>query len=271
MGSPQCDYGRGLYNEEELQVTLTRAFEIQQTEVTRAQWSAAGFAPVTSGPPLTSDCLQPDCPMGASWEDAAAFANRLSELHQPALPACYRLIDCTGTVGVDMSCQKVEQAHASVYECPGYRLPTEAEWEYAARAGTRTSFYLGPFVRNKRACIEEPFLAPAAWYCFNAEIPHAAKQRVPNAWGLFDMLGNVHEWTSDPYANRRSYDGVRTTIDPGDRLPPAPAYVTTRGGSTAGTPTTSTITKRLTTSVKTRGFTYGFRLVRTLTAGDGGG
>lgn len=80
-----------------------------------------------------------------------------------------------------------------LYEKTGtfYRLPTEAEWEYACRAGSKTAFYFGP---------DSAALSKYAWYAANSEGKyHRVKQRAPNDWGLYDMLGNLAEWTLDQY------------------------------------------------------------------------
>ena len=85
-----------------------------------------------------------------------------------------------------------------------YRLPTEAEWEYACRAGSDTAFSSGPV--TVFSCKEpEPALINYAWYCYNSgDIspagnfkPHPVKLLKPNRWGLYDMHGNVQEWVQD--------------------------------------------------------------------------
>lgn len=190
MGSPTSEPGADI-DEGQHWVTISRPFCMKRTEVTQGEWNA-----LMGNNPSTFNRCGMSCPVErVSWWDAAAYANQLSD--REALPRCYILSGCSGRPGDGtFSCTEVVFKGLS---CSGYRLPTEAEWEYAARAGTTTATYNG--TSNLLGCEGgNPVLGPIAWFCGNASYTtHAVQGKDPNAWGLHDMLGNVSEWVGDWY------------------------------------------------------------------------
>jgi len=205
LGSPPDEPARGAYDETLTPVTLTHPFEIMDHEVTQGEWESAGFPnPSRFGPNGSGECSSSDCPLeNITLFEIMAYANQLSIIHNPPFEPCYRLISCKGEMGSGMLCESFEVTAETIYECEGYRLPTAAEWEYAARAGTKTAFYSGPIyaptVDYPDECRgSDPCLEKIAWYCVNSGYhTHPIKQKDPNNWGLYDMLGNVFEWVND--------------------------------------------------------------------------
>ena len=151
------------------QVTLTQPFLLGMYEVTQDQYQL-----VIGGNPSKHQGLQNPVER-VSWEDAVEFCRKLSELPK-------------------------EKAAGNVY-----RLPTEAEWEYACRAGAETEFCFGS---NNSA------LGDYAWFRGNSEGQvHPVGQKKPNAWGLHDMHGNVFEWCQDWHGQYAS-DSVVDPVGP---------------------------------------------------------
>jgi formylglycine-generating enzyme required for sulfatase activity len=162
----------------------------------------------------------------------------------------------------DFACDSAD-AIGNLYDCEGYRLPNEAEWEYAARAGTRSPFYLGTFAHPVPGVPgPEPALAPAAWYNFNSGTStHPRGQKVSNAWGLFDILGNAAEWVNEPPTS--SGYGVGPLTDPGPFLVSSTKRKR-RGGDFVTANTACTVTSQFEAESAWNGPGTGFRLARTL-------
>ena len=219
MGSPADEPCRG--SDEELhQVTLTRAFAIQSTEVTQGQFEALmGY-----NPSEFKSCGT-DCPVETvNWHEAVAYCNALSA--QATLTPCYA---CSGT-DEHVTCDVAPAyAGANISTCPGYRLPTEAEWEYAYRAGTQTAYYIGDIDPAACKCQPDANVKLSTWYCGNQNAttrPVGLKQE--NAWHLHDMAGNVWEWCHDGYTASL---GTEAISDPWGI--PNPSSRVLRGGSWA--------------------------------------
>lgn len=215
MGSSEDEWRRGRDTEEQVAVTLTHAVQIQQEELSRAEWTTITAAPA----PGPSNCTEPDCPVAmVSWWDALHVANLLSE--QENLAPCYAPVGCSGTLGIDLECTSVAEPDASVYECEGYRLPTRAEAEYAARAGTISTFYSGDITPYEAvsACAPDPALELVGWYCNNSGgVPHPGGKLQANGFGLHDMIGNLGEWSSEEQKFASSPGGTDPNGEVGTR------------------------------------------------------
>lgn len=167
MGSHDSLHGAPDDEKPQHQVTISKQFYLSRYEVTQEQWEAVmGSKPYEltrsngfySLPGMSHRLTRPTNPATVSWNDAQEFIKRLNQKE-----GYYR-----------------------------YRLPTEAEWEYATRAGTATAYSFGDDVSE---------LGRFAWYGedFSSGSTHPVGQKLPNGWGLYDVHGNVWEWVQDWY------------------------------------------------------------------------
>ena len=242
MGSPSSESGRNDDEGPTHRVLLNHVFSLQTTEVTQGQWKAL----MGTAPSHFSSCGK-SCPVEqVSWWDALAYTNALSK--REGLPACYEFTDCSGRPGdgrFKCSWVKVTARNGKPTGCTGYRLPTEAEWEYAARAGMA-----GPRYGK---------LSHIAWYRNNSGLKtQPVGKKLPNAWGLHDMLGNVSEWAW----NSKGAYSMGSLTDPPNVFSGAPRMY--RGCTWNSRIRDCRAAKRFSITPHVRSNTLGFRPARTL-------
>jgi formylglycine-generating enzyme required for sulfatase activity len=238
-------------NERPFEATITRDYLVFATEVTQGQWLAA-----TGGVnPSSSTSCGNDCPVTqVDWLSTLAYANWLSE--QGGLAPCYGLTPTTCADSISdwadgkTSCTGVTFVGLS---CPGYRLLTESEWERAARAGTTSTYYWG-FATGTAT------VGLYAWFGSNAgNRTRSVGTKLPNAYGLYDMSGNVEEWVWDVYAT--SYPSGSATDYIG---PTSGSGLGIRGGSFGSSASGLRSASRFSFFANDRYFFLGVRLARTL-------
>lgn len=228
MGSPEDAADVRLEELPQHPVVITRRFLMKQTEVTQREW----LSTMRTTPSRFRDCGI-TCPVEmVSWFDAIRYANALSSAQ--GLEQCY-VVDgeeVTWPRGLD---------------CMGYRLPTEAEWEYAARAGSPAPRYAEP-------------LRDVGWYDENSDgQTHPVGRKIPNAWGLYDMLGNVNEYMWDlngPYTENETVDPMGPIQGDTRRI--------LRSGAWNQLSPTCRAASRLPTTPQSVGGNIGIRIVRTI-------
>ncbi|MDA0745730.1 MAG: formylglycine-generating enzyme family protein [bacterium] len=214
MGSPEDEEGRNASEGPQHEVTISQGFYIGKYEVTQAQWTQV----MGTSPWLERVIVVPEGPEHAavmvSFNDAQLFVVRMNI-----------------AAGVDSL----------------YRLPTEAEWEYACRAGTATAWSFGDSPSR---------LSSHAW--FGDVYAHEVGKKSPNPWELYDMHGNVWEFCEDRYST--SYDTDSPSVDPTG--PSEGNFRVVRGGNFSSGVSGTRCAARWRTSRTARNSVTGFRVVR---------
>lgn len=269
MGSPDgsgaepAEPGRTIW-EVQHQVTISKSFYIQTTEVTNKQWDDLMLSPK---PTITY--TGPNYPVqNVTWYTAATFANFLSS--NESLTQCYNIVDpCNTQPGHGLVCSGVSLNP----DCTGYRLPTEAEWEYAARATTTTAY---PYAMEYDEFVPDggvdpdfnSHLSSMGWYYWNDNLggypsgPKPVARKQANKWGLYDMNGNVHEFCQDWYGYNYYNTDPASGVDPLGPGPAPDSGKVLRGGSISSDAIHARSANRNACALDYRDWTTGFRLVR---------
>jgi uncharacterized repeat protein (TIGR02543 family) len=232
-------------------ITLTNGFYMGKYTVSQEQYQAVmGNNPSSFSSNPASGEVQGRRPVeSVSWYDAIVFCNKLSIAE--GLIAAYRINNSTDPSdwgAVPTSSNATWDAVQVVAGSTGYRLPTEAQWEYACRADTTTTWSFGS---------NESDLTNYAWYDENSNyITHEVGKKLPNAWGLHDMHGNVYEWCWDwfgSYPNTAQADPTGSASGSSRLL---------RGGNWGNWAEGTASANRNYNNPSNRDGNYGFRLLR---------
>jgi len=207
-------------------------FYIGKYEVTQIQFTEImGYTKNWNGRYSQGD----DYPVyNLSWYEAVEYCNKLSE--QEGLPLCYTI------TGTDVVCD---------FNKKGYRLPTEAEWEYAARSGGRND-------RLFSGTDDSDSLGNYAWYYENTGHLHPGGGKLPNDLGIYDMSGNVWEWCWDWYGS--SYYSASPSSNPTG--PSSGSGRAVRGGCTIDSQEQCRTVHRYSWDPDNDGEVFGFRICR---------
>ncbi len=232
IGSPEDEAGRD-EDEDQVEVELTRGFWLGQLEVTQSEWERVMNTTPWKGQKLVKE--GPRYPATyVSWQDAVAFCKKLTELDRAARK-----------LGADEE----------------YRLPTEAEWEYACRAGEPTAYFFG----NGAGTLGEYAWFRTNAYDANEEFAHEVGSKQANAWHLHDVHGNVWEWCADAYTE--NLPGGRDPIGSGSNGSPG-AHRVRRGGSWYDGPQNCRAAFRFRFAPSVRFSNLGFRVARVPRSGS---
>jgi formylglycine-generating enzyme required for sulfatase activity/outer membrane protein assembly factor BamB len=250
MGAADTDSDREAGESPQFEVTITEGFWMSKYEITQGQWETFhGTWP--NGNPISSYGMGADYPAyNINWENIATSGGFLDSLNNLA-SGC-----SPGDRPTDNNrYHPYPPEPHNTFPKGCYRLPTEAEWEYAARSGTQTRFHYGDDLDYSQ-------ISNYAWYNITNTKPVGGK--LPNYWNLYDMIGNVREWVWDIYVTYDSMSKINPVNDSGS------TSRVLRGGWGYSTPSGNA--KLRTTRRDSYGPTgtndgVGFRIIRT----DGGG
>ena len=240
MGSPASEEGRGR-DEDQVEVTISEAFYMQDTEVTQSQWLKvtgktlteqieSKTGPIGRSAKLVSEAsaVGDDEPMCfVNWEDALLFCQKLTQL---------------------------EKEEGTLPEGHLYTLPTEAQWEYACRAGTKTVFSYGNTLTSEQANFygKKPYGVEGEGVYREKTTP--VKSFSPSPWGLYDMHGNLYEWCLDWYGEKAAGGTDPTGPESGDSR-------IIRGGTWNRVATSCRCAYRYSSRPESRSYNIGFRVV----------
>ena len=243
MGSPADEPGRDS-NETQHAVTLTKAFYVATTEVTQSDWQSVMGWNDSAFPGANRPVEQ------VTWYDCVSYCNQRST--RDGYTPAYTITNA-GYNDNHMTSATVTWNQGA----NGYRLLTEAEWEYACRATSQAAFCNGT-ITNIYCSPLDPNLDQVGWYCGNAgSTTHDVGGKAANAWGLKDMHGNVYEWCWDRYA---TYPAGPVTDPAG---PASGSFRVARGGSWLYSADICRSAYRIIVYLNYRGSILGLRLART--------
>ena len=230
MGAPQneidqlnMDFDTDYFSNEgpQHEVTIRQGFWLGKYEITQGQWEKVmGTTPWAGQAKVAANPSHPA--VYISWNDVQEFIHNLNEAEGDSL----------------------------------YRLPTEAEWEYACRAGTTTRWSFGD---DENRFQEYAWCWDNAWYLAEKQYAHAVGTKLPNPWGLYDMHGNVYEWCQDWYD---TYTSSAQTDPTGSTDPVSGTVRVFRGGGFYSGSDVSRSTSRDYYAPGNRGYGIGARLLR---------